>query len=323
MIIFFFFIFLFTSCSRDKSEIYDESIDSAKLYLTKNDCDLAIQSLESIGRDSKNIKYLQTLASAYACKSGYTATTFFGTNLPKMSSGAGNFFGSLVKFTTSEMSSPTDPKFEYLQKAIDILLYSGGVESSSSDQRSLVMTESEFQDVNMQNIFMIITQLGKFIYYYGNADPVNGVKGLGSAANGNTNNLSNGCFYNYNPTNATLQATMDLLRTNASLGSCTITATGHEKLQQLPNTSTIKRICQGVILFNNLIDIVVNTDIPSNGAALQEIGNTFQDTCKNISGIGDLCSVFDQDECENDFSNSPASDKLQLYFFFIFETYFK
>jgi hypothetical protein len=311
------------SCGKNDDQKKEDAILNAKYYLTSKNCQKAIDALEAVGRDSKHAKYVQTLASAYACRTGYSTPVFYGTNLPKLSATSTAFFGSLTKFSTSSMTSPTDSSYVDLQTAIDILLYAGSISSPSSAGRLNVFSTAELQDINIQNLFMILTQLGKFMFYYGNADPTNGKKGTGSTSNGNTNNFSNGCFYNYDPSNATLLASMNAVRAAGTIGTCTTTATGHEKLLALPSVNTVKRMCQGIVLFNNMLDILSNTTLPVNGLDLNSVLSSFQSTCTSISGAGDICTVKSQAACELDFAVSPQTDKLQLYFFNIFEALFQ
>ena len=164
--------------------------------------------------------------------------------------------------------------------------------------------------------------MGKFFYYYGNVNPLTGVKGAGLSSNGNPNNLSNGCLYDYDPTDATLLATINAARAASALGSCTTAASGHPKLTALPNTQTITRMCQAITLFNNFIDIISNTDFPVSGAALLQLKTLFSDACTKYASLGDICNVTSQSVCETDYATSPLTDKLQAYFFYIFETLF-
>jgi hypothetical protein len=321
-LLFLIFTLFILSCSQSRSEKYEEAIDAAHFLLTKSKCQQSISLLESIGVNSLNAEYLQLLAASYACKSDFRTINFFADDLDKINGSSGAFFGSLSKLSTSPMDSPADSNFVNLQKAIDILLYAGGVDEPTSEQRAEIFESIDANNINMQNLYMLIVQLGKYLYYYGNADPVNGVKGTGSIANGNTNNLTNGCFYDYNPSDATVAAAINLARANGQAGSCNSTASGHERLVALPNSNTVKRMCQGIILFNSLLNIITNLDIPVKGKALAEVGDVFRTVCTQVPGISDLCALYNQEQCEADFANAPASDKLQIYFFFIFEKQF-
>ncbi|MBF0299599.1 MAG: hypothetical protein HQK51_12815 [Oligoflexia bacterium] len=318
------FLILFFSCSQDKGEKTQEAIDSAKVYLNKLKCDLAITALEDVGRDKKHAKYLQTLASAYACKSGYTAPIFYGANLNKIVATRTGFLGSLTKFTTSLMTDPEDAYYLNLKTAIEILMYAGDVSVPTTAERLKVFSQQESDDINIQLIYMVLTQLGKYVFYYGNADPTNGIKGSGTEANGNPNHLTNGCFYNYNPVSAIIKLAIDNDRANSALplGSCTTTATGHPKLQPIPNANTIKRMCEGVVLFNLFSDLISNTTIPSGAGDLGNINTTFSSVCSGNSLAAELCTIRTQSSCETNYAIPPESDKLEAYFYLVYETLF-
>ncbi len=319
-------LFFLASCATkedEQEESLKEAIDTARIYLTKNKCDEAIKTLGAVEGASKNAEYLKALASSFACRSGYRTPTFYGTDLAKIGSTQSTFFSGLATFTTSEMISPIDASFLDLQEAINILLYAGEVVVPSAAERIKVFSSIEASDINIYALYMILVQLGKYLYYYGNANPVTGEKGAGATANGNTNRLTNGCLYDYSPVDSDLATTIDAARSAEILGSCTATATGHVKLAALPNVTTVSRMCQGVVLFNQMLDLLSNITIPTSSGSLDSIGTLFTDVCSSISQTSEVCSVLSQSECEVNFSVSAAeADKLQAYFFIFFESNF-
>jgi hypothetical protein len=321
----YFFLFLpllFISCGKSDEEKIDQAIESAHIYLTNRECSKAEEVLNDVGIQGRHARYLQTLASTYACYSDYKTTTFYGTNLSKISSSLTAFFGSLTKFTTSPMSDPDDTSYIKLLQSINVLLYAGGLSKSSSVNRAAIFSSEELNDIHIQLVYLIMTQIGKYLFYYGNANPTLGVKGTGTASNGNSNGLTNGCLYNYNPSDAATNVAITAIRTSGVIGSCTNIATGHAKLVALPNANTVKRMCQGIVLFNNLLDILSNTTIPNSGQSLKTLYSTFNTTCSSVSGISDLCQIKDQSVCEADYKSTPQTDKLEIYFFYIYETLF-
>jgi hypothetical protein len=317
-----FFIFL-SACGQNDAEKVDRAIESAQIHLTNKDCTQAEEALNEVGMQTRHAKYLQTLASAYACYSDYRTTVFYGSNLSKITSTLTTIFGSLTKFTTSPMSDPEDTSYIKLLQAINVLLYAGGITRSSATNRSAIFSSSELNDIHIQLIYFILTILGKYMFYYGNANPTAGVKGTGASSNGNTNGLTNGCFYNYNPSDAATLAAINAIRLAGTVGSCTNLAIGHVKMVALPNANTVKRMCQGVVLFNNFLDIVGNTSIPSSGQALNNLNSLLRTACSSVSGISDLCQIKDQTTCETDYNSIPQTDKLEIYFFYIYETLFQ
>ncbi|MDB9786888.1 hypothetical protein OAB57_02175 [Bacteriovoracaceae bacterium] len=286
------------------------------------DCDSAITVLESAGRDLKNARYVIALATAYACKANYSSSTFYGTDLSRIVGTEGGILGSLTKLTISEMTSPTDSTYVSLWTAIDTLVYSGGVSTPTVANRALIFSDIEADDINLFALYLVINQLGKYLYFYGNANPITGVKGGGAVANGNTNNLSNGCLYDYNPSDATLDAVITAARASGGVGSCTSSASGNDFLSQLPNTKTTKRLCEGVVLFNIFLDILVNISLPTDATQLTSAASELRAACSSNSAVGELCSVYEQSQCEEEYATTVQSDKLQAYFFLVFETLF-
>lgn len=313
----------FLSCSKSSDELRDDAIESASIYLTKHQCNEAIDVLESVGRRTKHARYMQTLASAYACKSGYSTPVFYGVNLSKIAATEEGLLGSLTTFTTSVITGPVHYTYTNLQKAIDILLYAGDVELPTTEAREVIFTVDEVTDMNIQALYMILTQLGKYIFYYGNADPTLGRKGTGSEANGNPNNLSNGCFYDYEFVDQDIQTLVDAERAANNLGSCTTLATGNPALPELPDDVTVLRMCQGIILFNQLIDIVLNTELPQDAGDLNELADIFDSIISTLpGGLGNIVTEKSQSACEINYGVTPETDRLQLYYFAIFEKLF-
>ncbi|MBF0207389.1 MAG: hypothetical protein HQK53_10920 [Oligoflexia bacterium] len=324
-LLFTFVTFFVEGCSSSNQEKREVAVDTAKIYLTDRKCDDALSVLEDVGRDNKDAKYVQALASAYACRANYSTLVFYGTNLDKIKSDLDHFFGSLTTFTTSLMIDPEDANYTNLQTAINLLLYAGDVLIPSSVERAKVFSSDDAGNINMQALYMVLTQLGKYIFYYGNADPQTGTKGGGSSSNGNPNQFSNGCIYEYNPSNPILALLMSAARATGELGSCTSNATGSPKLLALPNANTTKRMCQGIVLFNTLLDLVFNTVLPADSKALTNLRTTFEQLCSGgtyAQYVGDLCNVKIQSSCETNYATPPESDKLQAYFFLIFEKMF-
>ena len=115
------------SCGKSVDEKTASAVLSANIHLSKGNCQAAINVLEANGRQDHDAHYLKVLASAYACRSGFSAVSFFATDLavtgtPAPLGGASIYSTSLVT-TTSPMQNSSS--FSDLQKAINILLYAG------------------------------------------------------------------------------------------------------------------------------------------------------------------------------------------------------
>lgn len=68
---------LFLACGKTTEEEVKDAILSANIYLSRSECQPAIDLLEGMGRQNKNPYYLKALSSAYACRAGYSTITFF------------------------------------------------------------------------------------------------------------------------------------------------------------------------------------------------------------------------------------------------------
>jgi len=318
---------LLISCGKDDSELTADAIESANIDLTNDDCEAAITTLEAITGQQNNAEYIQVKASAYACRSGFSEIGFFGNDISKIGTTASGFLGSLTKFSTSEMTSASDSdyKFTNLQTAIDTILYSGNISAPSSANRSTVFSETEVGNMNVQLLYMLVAQLGKYFFYYGNADPENGTKGTGAVANGNNNGNSNTCLANY--PDATAAGLVTVASGTGAMGSCTDATSGHPDLQTM-NATTATRMCHGVVLFNNIVDTLSNTTLSSVAGGLSSVSSVietaFDSACTAAVG-NSVCTVKSQSDCVTQFGPDGESDmsSLQIYFAAVFETLFQ
>ena len=66
-------------CSSSKEEEVISAIDEALYHLSQSrpNCQKAIDALEEISGQNKNPRYIQTLASAYACRGGFSELQSF------------------------------------------------------------------------------------------------------------------------------------------------------------------------------------------------------------------------------------------------------
>lgn len=296
-----------TSCGK-KADQVDAAISEAHYLLTSRDCTQARAALDKVGYQATNADYIGAYASTYACEANYSTITFFADDLSKLSSTQGGLMGSLTLFSTSgDMTSSTDTDFTKLQTAIDTILYAGGQTSSSSANRKTVFTADEVSNLNVQALYMILVNLGRWLHFYGNPSAT-GVKGGGT----NTNN----CLYSYTDVNAT--GALDL---NAT-GSCTSSSpapTGSSDMMAGTAVEQKTRLCQGLMMFTNFIDLIANITFSSTQTGgLNNIGTTFDTACATIASKGyDFCSVRDMSGC----LAMPMSD-LEPFSVLLFETNF-
>lgn len=294
-----------TSCGKKADQI-DAAISDAHYLLTTRDCAQARAALDKVGYQASNAEYIGAYASTYACEANYSTITFFADDLSKLSSTQGGLMGSLTLFGTSgDMTSATDTDFTKLQSAIDTILYAGGQTSSSSANRKTVFTTEEVSNLNAQALYMTLVNLGRWLHFYGNPDAT-GVKGAGT----NTNN----CLFSYTDTNALTALSA------GSTGSCTnVSPTGSAAMMAGTATEQKTRLCQGIVMFTNFVDLIANISFGSSQTgSLNNIGTTFDTACATIASKGyDFCSVRDMTGC----LAMPLSD-LEPFSVLLFEANF-
>ncbi len=321
--------FILISCSSSTS--VDDSIYEAKVYLSDKKCDLALAALSGITAP-KNGRYLQTLASAYACKAGFSEITFFTTDIEKFGNPS-PFGGTTLFSTSSSMDAPDNASYVNLQKAIDTLLYAGGISKIDEDPtaaaRAALLASDEAKDINAQLMYLILAQLGKYLSYYGNSSDV-GYKGGGSE--------TNACLYNYDGTiNVTYNLdidgdnsvdtgtmTLDLLIAALGLtgatGSCDDVGKGHADL------NSVARLCQGAVLMNSFLDIFPAVIASMDGDkfdSFSTIDSLITEVKQYVTapiGFADAFVIYNQTQCEADYE--ADTEGLEVYFVFLFETLF-
>lgn len=279
-LIYFLSSFLLFSCGASDEEKVEVAIERAKRFLSTNDCTKALEVLNEVGYQSKNVSFLSVYSASYACKAGFNEPTFFGTDLTKLGTVSQvGLFGALSTFSTSNMTSPTSTSFTALQTAIDTLLYSGELVESSHANRLTVFTGGEASNLGIQALYMIMAQMGQFLKYYGDADSA-GVKAGGSA--------TNTCIIEYPVANTFAIAA---ITGAAETGACTNAAnSGHASMEANATAAQRKtRMCHFVVLFNNFVDIIANVSF----------------TGGQTGALGDMTAIFDA-LCSGDSNGTPS-----------------
>jgi hypothetical protein len=258
------------SCGSNSDEKLKEVILDAQIALGSGNCQYAIDVLESNGRVSTNAHYVKTLASAYACRAGYSTPTFFTSDLIKTVIPFP--LGGTTLYSTSKVAvtSPleTDAKFEDLQMAITILLYAGGIPTTANPtayERSKHFTSDQAADINSQLLFMELVQFGKFLRVYGNGSAL-GVKGGGVPA-------ANKCFSTYNSDPLVVGPAINTaLGLSLVTGACKMNTSGHAELATTVGATVRKRrMCHGVVLINGTFNVLDSVMASATGGALGTI----------------------------------------------------
>ncbi len=289
------------SCGKTNQQEVEDALFHARQLLTGGRCAEALEALAKIPAQPKNVDYLKLSASGHACIGGYSTPTFFLTDLSKVSASQTAFLGSLATFSTSNMTSNASQDYLSLKTAINILLLGGGNTTSSYANRTATLGSLDNNNLSVFALYMILVELGKFMNYYGNVDDSTGVKGGGAGINE--------CYMDY--TDATAQAGIALQGGD----SCDLFNEGSADL----NASRARQ-CEGIVLFNNFIDIINNVSFSgSNSGSLGNLSGSVTSACSaGATFNAETCDVKTFSECVNDTTNID-NVQIERYYGIIFE----
>lgn len=319
---FFIAVLLLTfSCGKSSEQEVKDAVLDANILLSTYQCQPAIDLLEGIGRQNSNAYYLKALSAAYACRAGYSTVTLFGTDLEKTASPAP--LGGTTTYTTSTVAATSpltnDLKFRDLQTAIDILLYAGGIPSTTEPTavaRAARFSANHAADINTQIAFMMMVQAGKFMKVYANASAT-GVKSLGTS-------FSNKCFTDYSSIPG---ADFAVLNASGIMGHCDSQSSSHPQLDSalISVAERKKRLCEGVVLFNGIIDLLPSIIASAGGTELGDIGDQIEiitqareDLENDYPGIGAIVNSLSQTNCEAD--PLITNSLMEIYYAVFIET---
>jgi hypothetical protein len=224
-----------------------EAIDIAQTYLSEENCDKAIKVLTDAGVNYDDPIYREVYASAYACKADFKTVVFLQDDIPLLvTTSFQTLMTSLTKFSYSNETAVDSLHYSSLQNAIDILLHPDGVLQPSQVARTAKFGPRKAGDIGIEFLIFTITQLGKFINYFGNVD-ASGIKGAGPR--------TNKCFMNYTYPQA-------IAARIAGGGSCNVNNGGTSDLDT--SAAGLRHRCEGLMLFTNILDVLNNLDVSGN-----------------------------------------------------------
>ncbi len=312
------------SCAKTEQEEIDSAVIEAKYHLNSMNCSKAQEVLDDIGFQDDDADYISVYASAQACYAGYKVLdVLFGGNLENIDST--NLIGSLTTFSTSNETEADSTAYTAIQNAITTLIESSGGSSPSTEDRNAKFGTQKSGDLSLQALYMIFVQMGKFFALHGNVN-ASGVKGGGDPT-------GNSCLFSYTTSDA-----IDWIN-DTTPGSC-VAATGSEGSDLLESPETAadikRRLCEGIILYNNMIDILSNISIPGSdqlgdvgdiqtalttlmtAAEAAETGTYNDGPATSTNAISSLNSVTSQDVCE-----AEELDRIEKFYAIFFETIFQ
>ncbi len=302
-----FLILLFCSCAKSPAEKVSESIDRALSALSKGDCESALTVLNEVGDQNDNAVYLQVLASAYACKANFVTASFIATDIPAINvTTVSAIFKSLSILSLSDETEADSVAFSSIQTGLSKIL------DSTSGTPGQLARDAKFgtrqsSGMGVQALILGFVNLGKFLNYYGNVSST-GVKGGGSGGSS--------CFLNYNDPRAQLL-------TGSTTGACSSDNDGHPDLDQ-GTAAGKRRMCEGLILFTNILDILENIDL-SNSSTLSALsGVTSQvqtlKTAANAAGLGTIITMTSQSACVTYLNTASQLLDMEYFYALIFDS---
>lgn len=307
LIIFILFLFLVSCGGKDTTE---SAIFQADYYLTSGDCTKAKKVLDDAGW-SNEARYIGAYSNVYACFAGFSELeALFDGNLDLLqTSTKEDIFKSFASFSTSNETAPDSDVYENMDLGIHTILNSVGTEPSA-EARNLYYQLRQATDLNSQALYMLIFQFGKFLALYGNTN-TDGEKGNGAR--------DNTCFMNY--TNGDALAVLGVGATGVCTGGGQGGAT--PLIDFVGNVATAtRRACEGIIYFNNLLDILRHIDLSGSDmtSELDNIVSTIDNYTATLSGDPDLDPYLyftSQSDCEDEVSSNQ--DGIEKYYASIFE----
>jgi hypothetical protein len=176
--------------------------------------------------------------------------------------------------------------------------------------------------MGIQALFLSIVQLGKFLNYYGNVD-ASGNKGSGAANTEEQGATPSTCFIKYT------EARSIVFLGSGGGGVCNDMSTdlGHPDLSLAAGslTATKKKMCEGLMLVTNIMDILANITLPSSSSygsltALPATVSTFKSTIIAADPtLSTLLNTTDQTTCESLVASATEFDNLQFIYAMLFE----
>ena len=252
-------IFILISClaSTDEEEVRS-AIAEAHYYLDSSNCSKAKSVLDDVGQQKNNADYVSVYASSIACVAGYKDIEVALNNLTSIdtsdqSTGVG-FISSFAGFPSSSEIAPDQASYSKIFEAIQYILEADSA-SPSTVNRLSKYGNSDGNDLSMQALIMTTVAFGKWFAYYGNAD-ASGTKGAGA------NGAGHSCVFSYTQADA-----VNYINAINPSGCSATGSEGSDDLETPVSTTVIqRRMCEGLVMFNNMVDILSNINLSSSSS---------------------------------------------------------
>jgi len=256
----FLFIIFFVSCAKTPEQEIISAKKEALYFLTEGDCSSAKNALDAISPDSDDAVFYSIYASVYQCFGELKQLDIITDLSTLVTPAQATLWSTFAAFDLAQVEVAADStSYTNTMLAINKLLTAGGGAQPSAVNRKAVFGTAPAGDMDLQALLLITVEFGKFLKYYGQADAT-GAKG--AAIPGVA-----GCLAEYT----------DLTAETAAETSAACSDAGNESTTEMKtaNADYIRRLCEGVILFNNFQDILSNLTFSSNSselAGLSDVG---------------------------------------------------
>jgi hypothetical protein len=253
-ILIFLFIFI-SSCGKSSEEEVISAKREAAHYLSEGECSKALSALRSASPSSDDQVYISLLASVYECRADYRELTTVLSNLDALDADTTNLFKTMAAFESSqEVAAPDDTKYVNILKAINIISTSSSV--AGSLQRVEKFGKYGGSNLNYQLLLLTTIGLSKYFGAYGNVDATGG---KGESGGGVV------CLAQYNYGN--VAGYLDALTDDNCDSS---TQADNQTSIDIVDPDYVRRMCEGVVLYNNFLDLLMNLVLPEDTT---ELGN--------------------------------------------------
>lgn len=253
---------LFVSCAKTDEQAIDAAKREALYHLTGGDCSDAKTALDTVDYQSDDSEYIRLYSDVYACKAGYSQLSTVVENLGSLTATSADLFKTLASMPASQAETQADSTaYTNIMLAINQLIYSNGATPSAA-ARITKFGAREAGDMDYQALFLVLIEMGKYFGYNGNV----GTDGSKGGAGGTIVCLAE-------LTDTTARGHLD----NAVIGAgdlCTDalnSASSANSTIQSGDSDYVKKLCEGVVLFNNFQDILANISFSSNSSELGDL----------------------------------------------------
>jgi hypothetical protein len=300
------------SCAKTEDELVISAKREAMYWLTKGECSKAKSALDQVDYQSKDDEYIRLYADVYGCKAGYSQLDTVIENLSSLTATSADLFKSLAAFPSSQLETAADSTaYVNINKAIFELLRGGASAETSATTRISKFGATGAGDMHFQALFLILINMGKYLKYHGDAGAY-GTKGGG----GNWH-----CLIEY--TDATARGYI-----STGSDSCDDPNRSSTSAETLTAAASYEsKMCELIVLFNNLRDILSNISFSSNSSELGDtvnIGSVLDTVITTVEAgepaVTKYKSILSQDSCETTATaESNNAEEAQRYFAIILE----